>query len=825
MSNPIAHSVLMEKGDPNRWVVLALISLFSCSNAIQWVTYAPVATSAKEYFHFTTNQLNMMSTVYMIVYVVGAIFTCATFESWGLRRCVLIGTFLNAIGAILKFSIGLEYPSYLTTIIPQAINSFAQLFVLSTPPLVAAQYFPPKRRAFATAVAATANTVGYAMWLVVPPLIVTSADKHQFQILFGIQLVMCAGVFVGTVFFFKKPQYQPPSAELLHAGSNGKSGAGPESSVGKAGSLPYGEVVEESVVATNESPTVPKGSASVPAGCPAFSSVEEIPKEGSWWYRFRYHQQVVILVEVVNTCKLLCQNRDFMILLGAFSIGTGSIWSFFGVLAQISEPVGVTEVQAGISGAVSVAVATIFAYIISIWVDRTHHYKLPVVICFAGSVLGWLALIVVLLKAPIDTSTMDGLCIAMFIFSGLFQNTAIPICFEFALELTYPLQESVPGALLMAGANLVSLTLMFICSAMMGDGTISVLVAVKCIALYVAVCTVGTVLAIFPRERLGRLEAERRQGELELEEAAMTEELSGIHTLGPTEERWVDEDDNEREEDLIIVERHRCPAVKLAVRERPAGGKSAEPNESWRTRGSKGSPPSVRLGKRDYLNPNPSVRLGKRDYLNPNPSVRYNKDWDRWRDEGAAPLGLHDVSHAVIPDMTPATGFGFRTFFGFKPCGRLEHSVLAFFFPMPCRHASTPPLDLAYHSETLNGDHSPLRSDSQPSLPAQRRFTNTQTPFLVRRGPLCAVGGVALLAGSRREDQETHTVHQCSPFKQMKDVESKGTGRCRSHFLVSGSHSSPPSRIHKRKMNSSSERTWVQGLDLSGTGLCHSGVS
>lgn len=55
---------------------------------------------------------------------------------------------------------------------PQVLNALAQLFVLSTPPLIAAQYFEPHQRAFATAVASTSNNIGNAIALAIPPIIV-----------------------------------------------------------------------------------------------------------------------------------------------------------------------------------------------------------------------------------------------------------------------------------------------------------------------------------------------------------------------------------------------------------------------------------------------------------------------------------------------------------------------------------------------------------------------------------------------------------------------------------------------------------------------------
>lgn len=527
-----AESPVAEVGDPNRWIALGLCAAYSCTNAIQWVTYAPVADSSKEYFNLNTFQLNMLSTVYMIVFVIGAVFTCSTFERWGVRRAVLIGSGLNALGSILKFFLGIEVPCYTTVIIAQTVNAFAQLFVLSTPPLIAAQYFPANTRAFATAVAATANTVGYAAWLVVPPLIVTSASKSQFQILFGIQMGMCSAVFLGVIFFLKPPQYLPPSTELLDAKRSTTNG-------NESGQLKEveGAVEMSSYTYTASSPTKSNVQKCV------LSNTEEVKSVHlSRWDRFMANQQVVILIQVFQTCALLVRNRDFCLLLCSFSIGTGTIWAFFGVLAQISDPVGVSELLAGISGSGSVVFATILAYLVGLWVDRTHRYKLPVVLCFGGSVIGWLALMFSMMKAPKNSTTMDILCVSTFMFSGLFQNTAIPICFEFALEITYPLQESVPGALLMAGANLVSLCLMFICSALLGNDTATRSASVKCVGIFVGLCAVGTILAIFPREKLARLEAERRGRTMHSESKEANLRLPQDYPSGNFDDQWVDDE-------------------------------------------------------------------------------------------------------------------------------------------------------------------------------------------------------------------------------------------------------------------------------------------
>ncbi|AIN97952.1 hypothetical protein LPMP_204580 [Leishmania panamensis] len=589
-------TLMAEKGDPWRWVVLTLFCLYSASNAVQWITYSSIATPTRAFFRLTTNELNMLSSVYMIVFVVGAYFTCTTFERWGVRLGVLIGCGLNALGSILKVAPGLQRPCYATLIVPQILNSIAQLFVLSTPPLIAAHYFASNQRTFATAIAATANSLGNAIALFAPPLIVKSSTgtMKEFMLLFCLELGFCVLITVGVFFFLRTPSFKSPSKALLRElaatqgsvmtgraslsgakqvhqrrgereevvaddglqsemDSNGPNGnrsseegesddndadAGQGHAVNHghrrmAPSEPIALHTSECAGAhdnhTNaprlavgftdaESPGKPDGGAcSTQAGVldPSAAVYTEWDrgsmskhKRMTVWRRLRHSEHVITFLEVGHTIYLLLRRRDFVFLLSAFSVSMGSVWTFASVLAQILEPFGVAAELAGSIGAANIVLGTVVSYLIGLWVDRTRHYKSPLCVCMMGSVLCCIGLIVIMLKAPSHSRTMDGLCSFIYIFAGVFQNTAIPICFEYSMEISYPLPESVPGALLMAGANLCSLIMLSIASAMLGDGVASTSACVNVLILITCVCFVGAVLSIFPRERLYRHDAE-----------------------------------------------------------------------------------------------------------------------------------------------------------------------------------------------------------------------------------------------------------------------------------------------------------------------------
>ncbi|KAG5506404.1 hypothetical protein JKF63_05907 [Porcisia hertigi] len=596
-----------EKGDPRRWVVLTLFCLYSASNAIQWITYSSIATATRTFFHLTTNQLNMLSSVYMIVFVAGAYLTCTTFERCGVRLGVLVGCTLNALGSILKVTPGLQKPGYTTLIVSQTLNSIAQLFVLSTPPLIAAQYFAVSQRTFATAIASTANSLGNAIALLVPPQIVKSNEgtTNEFMLLFCLEMGFCVLVTVGVVFFLHPPSFKAPSQHLLeelvsaqgsmsgscagscrtqrvrqrrgereeeeeadddlvsefhsngHAGScssdedgphehrisavRGHSAAnghrhaaknGPNSSRTAARSDARGNDIcatgsaagyvdfmstnkpggDDHILSKNS--LEPTAISSPQLECGSMSKQKKMTS----WKRLRHNKHVITFFETGHTIHQLFRRRDFVFLLGAFSISMGSVWTYASVLAQILEPFGVENDLVGIIGALNIVVGTVAAYLVGLWVDRTRHYKYPLLACFIGSVLCCIGLIVVMAKVPSHTRMMNGLCSFIYVVAGIFQNTAIPICFEYAMEISYPLPESVPGTLLMAGANLCSLIMLSVASAMLGDGIASTSACLNVLILITSFCFLGVIFSVFPREKLYRRDAE---------EAAQTRLMAG----------------------------------------------------------------------------------------------------------------------------------------------------------------------------------------------------------------------------------------------------------------------------------------------------------
>lgn len=550
------------------WIALAVFCLFSLLNAIQWVTLSSISELSMSFFHMSSFQFNMMSMIYMIIYVLGGFFTCTTFQRVGVKKGLIIGNVLNFLGGLLKLAPGIQYPCYTTLIIPQVLSSFAQLFVLSVPPLLAAEYFEAKHRGFATAIASTSNTIGNAIALFVPPQIVKQGTRAEFQLLFILVMAAC-GLALILSFFVRQPVHYEyvqkkscitskvdegvlsqmdanvrlssgvsslphlpddgiasdhcadlvsshrvngANAELYHeARSEAHSihadvfdGNGERSSQRTVqGDLARrgGGAEPTAVLSVNEgsSAMVGVGSGPVSTELHAASSVQSA--------RLEWQRQVIIFTDVWVAVKKLMSQRDFIFVFMSFSISMGSVWTFVSVLDQILSPFGVSDQVAGLAGGLNILIGCICSYGAGIFMDYKHLYKYLLLSCLVGTVLCCVALTVIFWRVTPFTRLMSFLLAFVYTAAGIFQSTAVPVCFEFAMEITYPFPEAVPSTLLMVGANLTSLVLLLIATAMLSNDVDPKSTSIHVMILLTSILIVGTLFSGLPRERLNRFTA------------------------------------------------------------------------------------------------------------------------------------------------------------------------------------------------------------------------------------------------------------------------------------------------------------------------------
>eukprot|EP00002_Diphylleia_rotans_P038059 TRINITY_DN8598_c0_g2_i1.p1 TRINITY_DN8598_c0_g2~~TRINITY_DN8598_c0_g2_i1.p1 ORF type:complete len:496 (+),score=90.89 TRINITY_DN8598_c0_g2_i1:44-1531(+) len=207
-----------------RWLMLAMFCSLSMSNAVNWIAFASVATLAEEYYNVSAFEISMLSTIYMIVYAIGAFSAGWLVERKGLRTGLIISALLNLSGAIIRV---LPYPIESTTdeatgyhyyalaLFGQTLAATAQLFILSIPPILAQSWFGVDERVKATAIGALCNQFGIAIGFYLPPAIIgNDSSKFPFLMLVeaAISLLVCFPI---ILFFQSKPRKPPSHSQLL----------------------------------------------------------------------------------------------------------------------------------------------------------------------------------------------------------------------------------------------------------------------------------------------------------------------------------------------------------------------------------------------------------------------------------------------------------------------------------------------------------------------------------------------------------------------------------------------------------------------------------
>uniref|UniRef100_A0A8C1LAK3 Solute carrier family 49 member 3 n=1 Tax=Cyprinus carpio TaxID=7962 RepID=A0A8C1LAK3_CYPCA len=144
-----------------RWFILFVLCLLNCSNAMVWLTFAPVADQTAQYLRVSLNLVNWLSLVYVVVAIFFSLITTWVLDSLGLRFSLIMGSWLNMLGAILRV-IGMlscipERAMFPMVMGGQTLCAFAQPLVIFAPTKLAALWFPDHQRATANMMASMGN--------------------------------------------------------------------------------------------------------------------------------------------------------------------------------------------------------------------------------------------------------------------------------------------------------------------------------------------------------------------------------------------------------------------------------------------------------------------------------------------------------------------------------------------------------------------------------------------------------------------------------------------------------------------------------------------
>lgn len=191
-----------------RWVVLFVFSIINAVMQIQWLTFAPVAREARLVYGATALQIDLLSMIFMGVFILMCIPASYIIDTFGIRIGVGFGSTLIAVFGLLK---GIYAHDYTMIVISQIGLAVAQPFILNAATKVAGCWFPVDERATAVGIATLSQFIGIICAMIVTPLLVTQNAEGAYQLstmLLTYGIISAAGAVLLLIFLKENPASQ-----------------------------------------------------------------------------------------------------------------------------------------------------------------------------------------------------------------------------------------------------------------------------------------------------------------------------------------------------------------------------------------------------------------------------------------------------------------------------------------------------------------------------------------------------------------------------------------------------------------------------------------
>jgi len=148
---------------------------------------------------------------------------------------------------------------------------------------------------------------------------------------------------------------------------------------------------------------------------------------------------------------LMAKNKNFILLLAIFASLYGCYTCLGAVINNLCEPYGFGSGDAGMFVGVFIVSGLTGSFILSGFIDKYNAYlKILRLVCFGSLIFASLMLF------SLNNGVIWVVCINI-AFLGFFLLPIIPVCYSFAVELTYPVSEAMSNGLLMLFSQIVGI--------------------------------------------------------------------------------------------------------------------------------------------------------------------------------------------------------------------------------------------------------------------------------------------------------------------------------------------------------------------------------
>ncbi|XP_056611732.1 solute carrier family 49 member 4 [Triplophysa dalaica] len=384
-----------------RWVVLTMFSLLGFMQGLVWNTWGPIQNSAKHVFEFSSTDIAVLVMWGPVGFLPWLLFIWLM-DKKGLRASLLLSALFMVLGTAIR-CVPLKDLHYRRWLIHggQLLNGLAGPTIMSAGPLLSTTWFGPDQRATATAIASLIGYLGSAGAFLIGPLVVPAPNETH--------------IASGTI-HLDQNHIKDRIQFVLYS--------------------EFGMIAVLFVAVLFYFPSRPP----IPPSVAAASQ------------RLSYRSSI---------CRLL-SNRRFLMIALAYSVPTGVVAGWAGVLDMILTPAKVNQVDAGWIGFWSIVGGCVFGVAMARFADSIRGMlKLILVLMFAGASLAatWFTLTCLsrLTHLPSTKATLYASCILV----GIFINSSVPIFLELLIETVYPVPEGITCGVVTFLSNLFTGLLLF----------------------------------------------------------------------------------------------------------------------------------------------------------------------------------------------------------------------------------------------------------------------------------------------------------------------------------------------------------------------------
>ncbi|CAB4055555.1 DIRC2 [Lepeophtheirus salmonis] len=381
---------------PQRWYIVGVFALFGCLQSCVWSIYGPMDLAIQAAYGWPSSSFAMMTNWGNIFFILTIIPSSWILEKKGLKSAVLLCSLFSALSMIIRvFNTKSIQRFTISSHIGSILNGISGTTILSAPSVLSSTWFPPNERTIATSISQMFNLFGNALSFMLGPRIVSDIGVNATDPSKTPETVkerIRDDVFYYFLYIL--------IAEII--------------------------VFVSVLVYYPSRPKFPPSTSSSISRVDFVSGVVKLLKnKTAWFIGFAY----------------------------SIMIGFQSAWN--GIQSLDYNSIGILDKEAGNIGLVSTVSSCVFGLLFGYLADRIRRkYRVLIVFLLLLSSVNFIWFFLIINKViPISSYVQIYISNALGIGASV---ATLPLYFEYASEILYPISEGEIGAFLTIGSNVIA---------------------------------------------------------------------------------------------------------------------------------------------------------------------------------------------------------------------------------------------------------------------------------------------------------------------------------------------------------------------------------